>query len=141
MSVLRQHRDVDAVLLPKKDLRCEDREDVLVVRVDVRCLVKEDVREHVVLRVGLCERRFDRHRLAVAVDYVMLVPLKENPQDAPLEQLLVDLRDGREVLHITGASDGRRGSSPRTHLFNNPLTSCLSKYHILVWLHEPQSEF
>ena len=47
VSVLRKPRDVDAVLLPKKDLRRVDKEEVLVVRADVECLVKEHVRGHV----------------------------------------------------------------------------------------------
>ena len=50
------HRDVDAVLLHKKDLRRVDNEEVLVVRVDVWRLVKGHVREHVDVRVRLCER-------------------------------------------------------------------------------------
>ena len=52
-------REVDAVLLHhKKDLRRVDKE-VLVVRVDVGHLVGEYVREVVVVRVRLSERRSD----------------------------------------------------------------------------------
>ena len=40
-----------------KDIRREDKESVLLVRMDVGHLVGEYVREHVVVRVRLCERR------------------------------------------------------------------------------------
>ena len=80
VSVLRKPRDVDAVLLPKKDLRRVDNEEVLVVRADVERLVKEHVRGHADVRVRLSERRFDRHHLAVVVVVVLFVRLKENHQ-------------------------------------------------------------
>ena len=47
VCVAQIHRDVDAVLLPKKGLRRADKEGVLEVRVDVGCLVKDDVCEYV----------------------------------------------------------------------------------------------
>ena len=54
VSVLRKHRDVDAVsLFPKKDLRRVEMEEVLVVGVDVERLVREDVCEDVDVRICL----------------------------------------------------------------------------------------
>ena len=49
----------------------------------------------------VCERRSDGHHLAVVVDDVLRVPLEREPQDTALEQHLVDVRDEREVFHVT----------------------------------------
>ena len=49
----------------------------------------------------VCERRSDRHRLAVVVDDVLLVPLEREPPDAPEQLLVDDAQEELEVLHVT----------------------------------------
>ena len=57
----------------------------------------------------VCERRSDRHRLAVVMDDVPLVLLEREHQDTALEQCLVDgIRDERELLQVTGTLFSRR---------------------------------
>ena len=62
----------------------------------------------------VCERRSDRHRLAVAVDGVMLVLLEREHADTALVQFLVDdVRDERDVLHVTRRLGQSQGEVPR----------------------------
>ena len=72
------HRDVDgALLLPVKDLRRGDDDDVLVVRVEVGHMVKEYVREHVMCEL-VCERRSGRIVSPSWWTMSCWFPLKEN---------------------------------------------------------------
>ena len=69
----------------------------------------EHVREHGGVRIRLCERRSDRHRLVVVVDEVLLVARERGSSDTALAKRLVDdVEDEREVLQVTGALDSRR---------------------------------
>ena len=74
--------------------------------------MKEHVCERVDVRV-VCERRPDRHRLAVVVDNVMLVPIERKRPDTALAQRLVDdVRDEREDLQVTGCLGQPQGEVP-----------------------------
>ena len=100
--MLRRYRDVGAalLLLPMKDPHRVGKEDVLVVGVDVERIVVEHVRRRVDMRVRMCERRSDRHGIAVVVDDVLFVPLEREHRDTALVQLLVDVRDEREDVQV-----------------------------------------
>ena len=80
VSLLWRYRDVDAVLLlPMKDFRLEDKEEVLLVRVDVGRPVKEHVRVRVVERICLSVDRTD----TVSPSWwtmSCLFPSNENPE-------------------------------------------------------------
>ena len=83
--------------------------------------MKEHVCERVDVRV-VCERRPDRHRLAVVVDNVMLVPIERKRPDTALAQRLVDdVRDEREVIQVARrlvqphSEDPREWDEPGAH--------------------------
>ena len=87
--------------VPKKDLRRVDKEEVLVVRADVGCLVGEDVlgcrcaSSSEQASTGQTPSRSRGARCPAC-------SLRNRTPDTALAQLLVDdVRDDREVLHVT----------------------------------------